>query len=124
VEKAVREGDAHRCWPKRGDRTWIAYTSIGPITVYDATEVGANCPLHQMTNIGAGPLPGGATIGAPAEGAPKATGVAARKQSFATDKSEEPETEPDFRGYRIPSVREDYLNEDTVEGHSSFDIVR
>jgi serine O-acetyltransferase len=36
---------------------------VGPITVHEATKMGADCALHQMTNIGAGPRPGGATIG-------------------------------------------------------------
>jgi serine O-acetyltransferase len=36
---------------------------VGPITVHHATKIGADCALHQMTNIGAGPRPGGATIG-------------------------------------------------------------
>lgn len=36
---------------------------VGPITVHDATKIGTDCALHQMTNIGAGPQSGGATIG-------------------------------------------------------------
>jgi serine O-acetyltransferase len=35
----------------------------GPIRVHAATKIGADCALHHMTTIGAGPQPGGATIG-------------------------------------------------------------
>ena len=35
----------------------------GPIRVYAATKIGADCALHHMSTIGAGPRPGGATIG-------------------------------------------------------------
>jgi serine O-acetyltransferase len=35
----------------------------GPIRVHGATKIGADCALHHMCTIGAGPRPGGATIG-------------------------------------------------------------
>ena len=35
----------------------------GPIRVHNATRIGADCALHHMCTIGAGPRPGGATIG-------------------------------------------------------------
>ena len=35
----------------------------GPIRVHFATKIGADCALHHMCTIGAGPRPGGATIG-------------------------------------------------------------
>ena len=35
----------------------------GPIRVHAATKIGADCALHHMSTIGAGPRPGGATIG-------------------------------------------------------------
>ncbi len=35
----------------------------GPIRVHGATKIGADCVLHHMCTIGAGPRPGGATIG-------------------------------------------------------------
>ena len=35
----------------------------GPIRVHAATKIGTDCALHHMSTIGAGPRPGGATIG-------------------------------------------------------------
>ncbi len=35
----------------------------GPIRVHAATKIGADCALHHLCTIGAGPRPGGATIG-------------------------------------------------------------
>jgi serine O-acetyltransferase len=35
----------------------------GPIRVHGATKIGADCALHHMCTIGAGPRPGGAMIG-------------------------------------------------------------
>ena len=35
----------------------------GPTRVHAATKIGADCALHHMCTIGAGPLPGAATIG-------------------------------------------------------------
>jgi serine O-acetyltransferase len=35
----------------------------GPIRVHGDTKIGADCALHHMCTIGAGPRPGGATIG-------------------------------------------------------------
>lgn len=35
----------------------------GPIRVHGATKIGADCALHHTCTIGAGPRPGGATIG-------------------------------------------------------------
>jgi serine O-acetyltransferase len=35
----------------------------GPIRVHAATKIGADCALHHMCTIGAGPRPGAATIG-------------------------------------------------------------
>jgi serine O-acetyltransferase len=35
----------------------------GPIRVHGATKIGADCALHHMCTIGAGPRPGAATIG-------------------------------------------------------------
>ncbi len=37
--------------------------SGGPIRVHGATKIGADCVLNHMCTIGAGPRPGGATIG-------------------------------------------------------------
>jgi serine O-acetyltransferase len=36
---------------------------VGPIRVHGATRMGADCSLYQGCTIGAGPRPGGATIG-------------------------------------------------------------
>jgi serine O-acetyltransferase len=35
----------------------------GPVRVHAATKIGADCALHQVCTIGAGPRPGGAIIG-------------------------------------------------------------
>jgi serine O-acetyltransferase len=35
----------------------------GPIRVHGDTKIGSDCSLHHMCTIGAGPRPGGATIG-------------------------------------------------------------
>lgn len=35
----------------------------GPIRVHGATKIGADCALHHMCTIGAGPCPGGASVG-------------------------------------------------------------
>jgi serine O-acetyltransferase len=35
----------------------------GPIRVHGDTRIGADCALHHVCTIGAGPRPGGATIG-------------------------------------------------------------
>jgi serine O-acetyltransferase len=36
---------------------------VGPIRVHGATKIGADCSLYHGCTIGAGPRPGGATIG-------------------------------------------------------------
>jgi serine O-acetyltransferase len=36
---------------------------VGPIRVHGATKIGADCSLYHVCTIGAGPRPGGATIG-------------------------------------------------------------
>jgi serine O-acetyltransferase len=36
---------------------------VGPIRVHGASKIGADCSLHHVCTIGAGPRPGGATIG-------------------------------------------------------------
>jgi serine O-acetyltransferase len=35
----------------------------GPLRVHGDTKIGADCALHHMCTIGAGPAPGGATVG-------------------------------------------------------------
>jgi serine O-acetyltransferase len=41
----------------------LMITHGGPIWVHGSTRIGADCALHHMCTIGAGPSPGGATIG-------------------------------------------------------------
>jgi serine O-acetyltransferase len=36
---------------------------VGPIRVHGNTKIGADCAIHHVCTIGAGPRPGGATIG-------------------------------------------------------------
>ena len=36
---------------------------VGPVRVHPSTKIGADCAIHHVCTIGAGPRPGGATIG-------------------------------------------------------------
>lgn len=36
---------------------------VGPLRIHGLTTIGADCAIHQVVTIGAGPTPGGATIG-------------------------------------------------------------
>ena len=36
---------------------------VGPLRIHGLTSIGADCAVHHVCTIGAGPTPGGATIG-------------------------------------------------------------